>query len=88
MPKKMRLEYEYDAHTAAVVVTQPEPCSRRAAAWLPHLSWPQTPHQPLPENSCADPAVSNRPRMLQRAAGLWVPAHGGTALSQQHWDLH
>lgn len=93
MPKKMRLEYEYDAQTAAVVVTQPEPCSRRAPSWLPHIPPPQTPQSgPARELLCRPCHQQQARPMLQRSAGPWVPAHGGTALSQQgqqqHWDLH
>lgn len=50
MPKKMRLEYEYDVQTAAVAVTQLEPCGSRGPSRLPDLpSSPALSHQPLGE---------------------------------------
>lgn len=50
MPKKMRLEYEYDVQTAAVAVTQLEPCGSRGPSQLPDLpSSPALSHQPRGE---------------------------------------
>lgn len=50
MPKKMRLEYEYDVQTAAVAVTQLEPCGSRGPSRLPDLpSSPALSHQPRGE---------------------------------------
>lgn len=88
MPKKMRLEYEYDVQTAAVAVTQLEPCGSIGPSQLPDLpSSPALSHQPRSEALPMATACEAPPE--QTLCHLQQPStqrHGHRSL-WHHWVL-